>query len=145
MDPYGVIRFRRWTHEEVNRFHYLPFLKKLSDRQTLDEEEKGKWFAFQSEMITDALVEPQRFSEALNDPSFVEPIFSLIAYISGVDEQFDRMMSGFMDGELGFAYGYLWFTLLKRTPSEIGRLPETDVKTIRAWLSRWAGRMSKLA
>ena len=48
-----------------------------------------------------------------------------------------------MESKYGYLYGLLWFQTIGKTPSEIASLPESDVKTIQAWIIKAAERMPK--
>lgn len=141
---YGIIRFRRWSHEETNRFQYLPYLPKLLSGEALTPAEETEYLTFQAEMVVDALIDKTRWFHLLSeDEEFVRSVFNLISYVSGVHSEFDREMDDFVDSNLGYAYGLVWFQMMRRTPSEIAKLPETDVKTVNAWIIRWMERMQK--
>lgn len=139
--PEGTVRFRRWNHEEASRLFYLPFIRKLLTKDPLSEEEITQFSAFETEMVSEAILDAGKWASKLGDEKFVSTLYLIIATMSGMDEEFDTNLSKFMDSEFGFAYGWLWFQIFGKTPSEIAKLPETDVKTINRWIMNYAERM----
>ena len=140
---YGFVAFQRWTREEVMRFHDLPFAAKITTGAALSEDETTQLTAFQAEMVAVALTDKTTHVNNLNDPLFIGLMFTAISLASGLDNAFRDALQQFLADERSFDYGYLWFVLLRKTPSEIALLPVTDVTTIQAWYQRWAERLVK--
>lgn len=138
----GVISFTRWTHEESMRIYKLPFFIKIQNNQDLDDTEQKQYLAFQREMVLDAITDKGRWIDVIQkNNKLVQIIFDRVAATSGIDKNFMDNLDAFMNTDEGFSYGYLWFILQGRTPSEIGKLPETDVLTVNLWAQKWSERL----
>jgi len=138
------IQFRRWHHEEAMLLYKLPFIPKLAAKQDLSEDEKKLWKEFKIEMISYALIDLHKWANHLNRDSFIDQMYVSISIVSGADPEFERKLEDFMNSDLGFVYGELWFLILHKTPSQIAKIPETDYIVINSWMKRYVQRMSEL-
>ena len=93
-------------------------------------------------MVYDALMDRPKWKKTLEeDEEFVNTLFNLIAYVSGVDEEFNRRLDDFASSDYGSAYGTIWFQMFGLTPSQVAALPESDVKTVQQWFSKESEKM----
>lgn len=138
----GTIRFRRWTHQECNRLNRLPFYGKLIANEPLTDDEKAIYQSFKMEMIADALWD-HRWIDRVKDQEIIDGIFTVISYQSGLDVEFDKQLEEFVSSDFGFTYGQLWFAIFGKTPSEVAKLSETDVRVINVWFGKWLERSKR--
>jgi len=138
------IQFRRWNHAEAMLIYKLPFLTKMASKQDLSEDEKKLWREFKIEMISYALIDLHKWANHLNIDSFIDQMYVSISIVSGADPEFQNKLEDFMNSEMGFIYGELWFLILRKTPSQIAKIPETDYIVVNSWMKRYVQRMSEL-
>ena len=138
---YGFVRFKKWTHEQAGRVRLLPFYFKLASKKKLTEEEEKSFTAFKIEMVSDCLVDRQRFD--LGDTLFVNYIYLMCAHVSGLDEDFTKSLEAFSNSDHGLNYGMLWFSMFGKTPSEVARLPESDVRVIYKWFEKYSEKVNQ--
>lgn len=138
------LHFRRWNHEEATRIYTLPFFGKLALNKELTDDEEKTWFAFKIEIIMEVIEEKTLFNELImENDQLVEAMYNTVAFFSGISNEFDTKINDFMESKYGYLYGLLWFQTIGKTPSEIASLPESDVKTIQAWIIKAVEKMPK--
>ena len=138
--PLGNMLFRRWNHEEVSKLYSLPFFKRINEK--LEDDEQKLFEAIQYDMVLDAISDRGKWEPFLNkNPEFVKLVFDRMCFASGLNKEFADGLDEFMNSEQGWSYGFVWFVMLKKTPSEIAKLPETDVVSINSWISKWSERI----
>jgi hypothetical protein len=139
---HGVLQFRRWSHEEASRILTLPFAGKLLSKKELSTEEQSRLDAFHLEMVLDVIKDMSRWHRTLEQNiELTANIYYLIQSISGADNQFDEQLDDFLKSNYAWLYGLTWFYTFGKTPSEVAKLPESDVKVIQGWMQTWLERV----
>lgn len=139
---HGTLKFRRWTHEEASRILQLPFATKLFSKKELTTEEQSRLDAFHLEMVLDVIQLKEQWYKTLQENiELTANIYYLIQNISGADNQFDEQLDSFLKTDYAWLYGLTWFYTFGKTPSEVAKLPESDVKVIQAWMQTWLERV----
>lgn len=142
--PLGNILVRRLVHEEAMRIFRLPFYAKLVAGQKLDESEERALIAFELEMVIDAIQDKGKWVPLIEkNEQLILYLFNILLKLSGMDKDFTIRLESFLNSESGFAYGYIWFFVMGKTPSEIAKLPETDVIVVNTWASKWMERVNR--
>ena len=138
------LTFRRWNHEEATRIRTMPIYSKLVKNETLDEDEEKQWFIFKIDIVSEVIDEKSLYDDLVKeDNQYVDSMFNIVAFFSGVNDDFDKKLKDFMESDYGYLYGYLWLQIQGKTPSDVAKLPEMDVKFARAWLSKALEKMPK--
>ena len=138
------IRFRRWKYGEAIVFTQLPFYDKILASETLTPDEMDRFALARVELVREACLDKNRWDELVElDPRVVDQAFITLTFMSGLNDSFAAKLVDFMDSDLGYNYGLIWFTILKRTPSEIADLPFADVMAVNVWAQKWGERMNK--
>ena len=137
------VRFRKWTHGEVGYFLKLPFYTKIATNQELDPKEQAQFDALKTNMVSNILIDRPIWEEFLTDPRFVDFMFYGAQYVSGMDKAFNDGLKDFMASDLGFTYGAIWFFHMKKTPSEVANLPESDISAVTSWFQNWVERAKR--
>lgn len=139
---HGILRFRRWSHEEASRILALPFAGKLLAKKELTAEEQNRLDAFHIEMVLDVIKDVSVWHKLIEENiELTANIYYLIQSISGADNQFDEQLDDFLKTDYAWLYGLTWFYIMRKTPSEVAKLPESDVKVIQAWVQTWLERV----
>ena len=133
--------FRKFSHAEVTMLTGLPYFSKLLSLQPLTDEEKVKWHQAQKEMVEAVSSEPRLWSDYIvKNESLVEKIFIGLLSVSQVDI---KKLDEFFASDYGANYGYMWFLVMGRTPTEVGALAESDYQAVNSYFRMNAERMKK--
>ena len=144
--PTDAIRIRGWTHGEMTAFQRLPFYGKVLANEKLTEPETLVLNTFQRFMVNLVIEDVTRWRDTLEKtPSLVDQLFSIALQLSGWDADFEKELEEFMSSDAGYVYGFVWFTLMRKTPSEVACLPETDVKAVNSWIIKWRDRVKSVS
>lgn len=144
------LRFRIWTHAQANMLYGLPFIDKIiantskeKDKQVkLTPQEEPIWVAMQIEMVLIALVDREKWEPMLTENlKLLNVVWNVISSFSGWGMEFDDRLTEFFDDDWGMNYGYFWFVVQKRSPSEIGKLSDLEVKAMNLWVNKWASKL----
>jgi hypothetical protein len=130
------LRFKRFTYATASMPITLPFYGKLLRNEPLDEDEQRKLLAVQVEMCLDAIVDKGIWRVHLQNPVVARNVFDKIAGVSGMDATFTKKLEKFVTSDWFKGRAEFWLMRQGRTPSDIGSLPDLDVKVIEMWLSK---------
>ncbi len=96
------------------------------------------------ELVMRASTEPRRWQHLLDrEPTQYRGVFSLLFALSAMDEKFFEDVQSFFDSDLGYNYGLVWFSMMRLTPTQVAKLPESDYQAVMHWVAKWAERMAK--
>ena len=138
------LRFRRFTHGTANLLVGLSFYDKLiTEPVVLTDEEVGKLLVVKRQMCLAAILDRDEWTPLLNIPKVLAMVYNVIAMVSGLSPDTDKGMDELFTEDRGYAYGWFWFHEMHMTPSQVALLPETDVKAVQIWVSKWADRVGK--
>ena len=138
----GTLRFKRLTHGDIIQMNALPFYHKFLSHEKLTDDENERLKMMELEMIRAVTLDKARWDEIVQEnDQLIEPVFNVVLAISGIDEQFNQELDDFMNTEFGYNYGFIWFGIFGKLPSEVAKLPESDVKTVTSWVVKWSERM----
>ena len=136
-----VLEFRRWTHEQANLITGLPFYHKLHEKdavKNLSPPEKTQFLALAVEMVELALVQPERWKAWLADAANLEKVEAVWWYMNAISGPPEDTLREFFESDRGQAYGAFWFLRMGKLPSEIAKLPDSDIKAVNVFLSVFA-------
>ena len=139
----GNVRYRKWTHGEVGHFLKLPFYQKIALGKEFTEQEKIRFEALKAEMVNLAILDHGRWVEFSHDQKFIDTMFVAIQQVSGMDVGFSDGLADFFDTDMGFMYGYIWFHEMRKAPSEVAELSESDVNAVMTWYGKWFERVKE--
>lgn len=139
-----IVKFHRWMREEASQLNSLPYAPKLNNTQELSDEEKLHFLKFKAQMVILALTEPNKWIPVLEDNvQLIEQLFNFIAYVSGLDKVFNEDLEKFASSDYGQNYGSLWFLMMRKTPSEVAELPESDVRAVESWFAKYVEKVKQ--
>ena len=141
-DTEHQLRFRRFTHGTANLLVELSFYDKLiTEPVVLTDEEMGKLLVVKRKMCLEAILDKDKWKPLLDNPKVLAMVYNVIALVSGLSTETDKGLDELFTEDRGYVYGWFWFHEMRMTPSQVARLPETDVKAVNVWVSKWADRV----
>ena len=131
--------FRKLTHAEMTLLTAEPYFHKLLSGTALDEKEQRMWASTKRSMVTALSDTPEKWSEFIEkEPSWVEVVFSSLLQHSAVNVP---ALDKFFETDYGYNYGFVWFVLMHRTPTEVGRLSEGDYQAVSSFFRKNAEKL----
>ena len=134
-----TFEFKKFNHGETTLLTSLRYFPKLLAQQKLDEKEEREFHVFKRVMLERVAVEPNRWSEFTEaEPKWVDVVFNSLLALSQVDV---KKLDDFFASDYGWNYGYVWFTVMGLTPTQVGALSESDYQAVNSWFRKNAERV----
>jgi len=112
----------------------LPYFPKLVAQEDLTEQEKFQFTENKRRMVLSVATEPSRWAERSDkDDLLVNMVFNTLLGLSIVDVS---KLDEFFESDYGRNYGFIWFVIMHRTPTEVGAMSEGDYQAVNSWFRK---------